>query len=110
MSGGAPRTKTWLIRVSPDEAQIRCSYERLRNLIFRFTVQLEIQVAGQWTPIVRYDNAHGFSHCDTLHPDGTQDKAPVDFGDENATFTRAIQELRSSWQVHRDRYLGETKP
>jgi hypothetical protein len=31
-------------------------------------------------------------------------------GDVNATFTHAIEDLRRNWQMHRDRFLGETKP
>jgi hypothetical protein len=57
--------------------------------------------------VVRYDNAHGFCHRDTLHPDGTQDKTPVFVGDVNATFTHAIAELRGDWEAHRARFLGE---
>jgi hypothetical protein len=88
---------------------IRCSFERLKNRIFRFTVQLEILHGEGWLPVVRYDNAHGFTHRDTLHPDGTQDKTGVFMGDLNETFTFAIEDLRATWEVHRSRYLGELK-
>ncbi len=57
--------------------------------------------------MVRYDNAHGFCHRDTLHPDGSQDKVGALVGDANQAFTFAIDELRASWQTHRDRYLRE---
>jgi hypothetical protein len=73
----------------------------------RFTVQLEVLHQGKWTPIVRYDNAHGFCHRDTLHPDGSQDKTRVFVGDVNETFTYAIEDLRATWEAHRARYLRE---
>jgi|SRR5579884_874315 len=109
MDGAGPTRKTWLIRVAPNEAHIRCIYERLKNQILRFTVQLEFLHEGTWTPIVRYDNAHGFCHRDTLHPDVDQDKTGVFVGDENETFTYAIEDLRANWEAHRARYLGEIK-
>jgi hypothetical protein len=75
--------------------------------MIRFTVQLELFHSEQWQPVVRYDNAHGFCHCDTLHADGSQDKTPVYFGSANDTFTRAIDELHNHWQAHWARFLRE---
>jgi hypothetical protein len=57
-------------------------------------VQLEIFYGGSWEAIVRYDNAHGFCHRDTLQSDGSQDKTRVFVGDLNDTFTYAVEELR----------------
>jgi 2-hydroxy-3-keto-5-methylthiopentenyl-1-phosphate phosphatase len=70
---------------------------------------LEIHHQGNWQPVVRYDNAHGFCHCDVIHPDGAQDKTPLFIGDANDTFTSAIKEMRTHWVTHRDRYLKEIK-
>jgi hypothetical protein len=102
--------RKWFIRVAPGEAQIRCSLERLKGRVLRFTVQLEILDRENWTPVVPYDNAHGFCHRDTLHPDGRQDKTAIFIGDANETFTYAIGELKANWETHRARYLGEIKP
>ncbi len=109
MAGGASMERHWFIRVAPGQAQIRCSFERSKNRILRFTVQLEIFHGGSWLPVVRYDNAHGFCHRDTLRPDGSQDKTGIFVGDLNETFTFAIEELRLNWEAHRSRYLGELK-
>jgi hypothetical protein len=92
------------------EARIRCFYERIGKRLERFTVQLEIVRGADWVAVIRFDNAHGFSHRDLLHPDGRQDKTPLHVGDANQTFTHAIEELRTNWKTHRDRYLGEIKP
>ena len=86
MEGGRPVVRHWFIRVAPGQAHIRCSYERVKHRILRFTVQLEILHSESWIPVVRYDNAHGFCHRDTLNPDGTQDKTGVFAGDLNETF------------------------
>lgn len=74
------------------------------------TVQLEAFHSNQWKPIVRYDNAHGFCHLDTIHPDGSQDKTPVYLGNANDTFTRAIDDLRLHWQSHHARFFREVEP
>lgn len=108
MAEPQPTERSWLVEVAPGEAQIRCTYLRSGRQVQRFAVQLEIEHDGAWVPVVRYDNAHGFCHRDDLHPDGTQDKTPVFVGDNNQTFTHAIEELRQNWRVHRTRYLKET--
>lgn len=105
---GTPVERHWFIRVAPGEAQIRCSFQRLKNLIPQFVVQLEIRHGEDWLPVVRYDNAHGFCHRDTLHPDGSQDKTRVFMGDLNETF--AVEELRANWESYRDRYFGDMEP
>ena len=106
--GDAPRVeREWIVGVLPDEVRIRCRYRRRGQQVLDYTVQLEIQLGDGWRPIVRYDNAHGFCHCDTIHPDGTQDKSPITRGDATSNFTWAINELRVSWQSQRTRFLAE---
>lgn len=81
----------------------------------RQEVQVEIanpvvwlaQHAAVWIPVVRYDNAHGFCHRDTLHADGSQDKTAIYSGDANENFTLAVKDLQDHWQAHRARFLGE---
>jgi hypothetical protein len=107
MSDTQPTNRNWFVLVEPEEVRLRCSYQRRGKQIERFTVQLEINHEGGWRAVVRYDNAHGFCHRDTLHPDGTQDKTRLFVGDVNETFTFAIDDLRTTWQGQRARYLGE---
>ncbi len=110
MAGTRPTTRFWFVNVSPNEARIRCSYQRRGKRIVQFTVQLEVRHLDTWQPTVRYDNAHGFCHCDTLHADGTQDKTPVSVGEVNETFSYAIDDFKSSWEAHRKRFLKEIGP
>src|SRR5205823_5744893 len=77
MAGMKPMTRDWLMRLDSPEARIRCGYKRHGKYILQFMVQLEILHEGTWQAVVRYDNAHGFCHRDTLHPDGTQDKTTL---------------------------------
>jgi hypothetical protein len=109
--GSAPRVdREWTLDVSFGVAQMRCRYSRQGKVIESYTVQLEIWHDDDWRPVVRFDNAHGFCHCDTIHPDGSQDRSPVHRGDAGGNFTWAIHELRSNWDRHRDRFLAEVKP
>jgi len=101
--------RAWLVDLVPDEVRIRCSYRRRGKRIVQYTVQLELRYSEQWQPVVRYDNAHGFCHRDTIHADGSQDKTPVYYGNANDTFTRAIDDLRTNWQAHRARFLREVE-
>lgn len=41
-----PVTKAWFIRIAPAEAQVRCAFQRVKNRIVQFTVQLE-EVSGE---------------------------------------------------------------
>ena len=101
--------RRWFVDVVPDEVRIRCFYQRRRKRIIQYTVQLETAHGGRWCPVLRYDNAHGFCHRDTIHADGTQHKTPVYYGDANETFTLAIEDLRANWQAHQARFLKELK-
>ncbi len=102
-------TRSWQVEIVPDEVRIRCAYRRHRKRITRYTVQLEIANRDQWSPVVRYDNAHGFCHRDTIHADGSQDKTPLFYGDANDTFTHAIEDLRTNWEAQRARFLREVE-
>jgi hypothetical protein len=88
--------RSWMVDIVPDEVRLRCSYHRRRKRIVHYTVQLEIQRSRQWHAVVRYDNAHGFCHRDTIHADGTQEKTAVYYGNANETFTRAIADLQDN--------------
>lgn len=101
--------REWLITIVTDEVRIRCRYQRQGHRILEYTVQLEIRHQRRWQPIVRFDNAHGSCHCDTIHGDGRQEKTPVNRGDANSNFTWAIKELRLNWRTHRTRFLAEVK-
>jgi hypothetical protein len=109
MTEAQPTSRQWFIDLAAGEARLRCAFQRRGKTIEQFTVQLEISLSGTWQAVARYDNAHGFCHRDTLHPDGTQEKTAVYVGDLNATFTYAIADLRNTWATHRERFLREMK-
>lgn len=97
-----PNEISFLYSLSPqllDRLRVRATKER--GDISSFVVQYEAIIADQWHPIVRYDTSHGFSHKDTLHFDGREDKQPLPFPSYNIAFTFAIQDLKASWHWYR---------
>jgi len=109
MGGTRIVEREWILGLVLDEVRIRCRYRRRGNQVLDYTVQLEVWHNENWRAIVRYDNTHGFCHCDTIHPDGRQDKLPIYRGDAKSNFTWAIKELRATWQSQRARFLAEIK-
>ena len=54
-----------------------------RGRVAAFVVQLEVFLDGKWHPVVRYDNAHGFSHIDVYHRagDSRKESLPLSFAE-----------------------------
>jgi hypothetical protein len=110
MAGARVVEREWTEDLLAGEVRLRCVYKRRGRQVLRFTVQVEVRAGEDWRPIVRYDNAHGFSHRDTIHADGAQEKTQVFVGDMNATFTYASDDLKANWPAHYARYRKETNP
>lgn len=83
-----------------------------RGEVTRFVVQLEYNSGGDtWSPIVRYDSAHGRPHRDILDPSGETVKK--EWLDE--LLSRAVSmaealnygqdDLKRNWRGYRDRFL-----
>jgi hypothetical protein len=91
------------------ESRIRHYHSRLKQQVLEFMVQLEVNIRGEWRPVVRYDTAHGFAHRDIFHGDGRSEKVPLSIGDYNSTLAFAELDVRSNWEVYRQRFLQEVK-
>ena len=106
---GAPGLvrREWTEDVVAGSVRLRCAYQRRGKQVLKFTVQLEVRREDRWCAVVRYDNAHGFCHRDTIHADGTQEKTAVFVGDVRETFTYAIEDLKTHWPAHHARHLRE---
>jgi len=110
MTGPRLSERRWTEDLLGGCVRLRCAFQRRGKQLLRFTVQLEALQRNAWHAIVRYDNAHGFCHRDTIHADGTQEKTGMFVGDLNTTFTYAIEDLKAHWSAHYARYLKETSP
>ena len=92
--------------ILPDGATIRVRLYKERGRILYFVVQLEAYLDDDWTPISRYDTAHGFVHRDDLRPEGGQIKSPLmSFRDYEEALNYAVTDLRSNSQFYLERYL-----
>ena len=90
----------------PGGAMLRVRFTKDRGHILRFVVQLEALIDEAWTPITRYDTAHGFVHRDDLKPDGSQIKTPpMTFAHYDDAFNYALRDLRSNYQMYTERYI-----
>jgi hypothetical protein len=89
------------------EDRLRVTALKRRGKIAKFVVQYEALIKDRWRPIVRYDTSHGFAHKDIIHWNGEEEKQPLYFGDLNAAFTFAIQDLKTSWKWYRIAYGRE---
>ena len=85
----------------------RHQHNRYKNEIVEFIVQLEIYIKGQWHPVIRYDTAHGFAHCDIIHFSGKIEKVRMPTLDYKEALTYADEDLDENWQTYRQRYLME---
>jgi len=72
--------------------------------VISFVVQLECWIGVRWYPVVRYDTAHGFAHCDILRPGGIQDKYPLPIRDFNEALTYAQQDIRANFRRYCARF------
>jgi hypothetical protein len=81
------------------DVRYRVIFEVDKGKVISFVVQLEWFDGVRWSPVVRYDTAHGFAHRDRYSTDGTVNKhegLPV--SDFSGALTYAIQDIRRNWQ------------
>ena len=83
---------------------LRVRFELEHGVVLKFTVQLECHFEDQWVPVVRYDTAHDFAHCDRLHPYEAATKTEMATQDYNDALTVAMDDLMNNWQSYRRRY------
>jgi hypothetical protein len=88
-----------------DYNALRVRFELDAGQILKFVVQLECQFADKaWVPIIRYDTAHGFAHCDKLHPYESTLKTKMETKNYNDALNMALDDLVRNWQAYRRRY------
>ena len=93
-------------RYLDDDNALRVDFELEHGQVIKFLVQLECRFAegDEMMPVVRYDTAHGFAHCDRLHPFEKSTKITTATQDYNEALTFAIDDLVSNWNRYRRRF------
>jgi hypothetical protein len=77
--------------------------------IIEFRIQLEVFIANEWYPVVRYDTSHGKPHRDILAPDGEQSKDWFEGYSVADVLTIGQKDIMDNWLAHRDRFIKEMK-
>ncbi len=72
-------------------------------------VQYESFINGKWTPIVRYDCAHGFFHRDILYPKNEKEKQTINISSLEDALNYAEQDIKDRWEFYKERYLKKLK-
>ena len=84
---------------------LRVRFEVEGGQVLKFIVQLECCFDDKtWSPVVRYDTAHGFAHCDKLHPYEPATKTKMETKDYNEALNVAMDDLVGNWHQYRRRY------
>ena len=71
--------------------------------------QYETLIEDNWTPIVRYDCAHGFFHRDILKPNGEKEKNEIVIDNLKSASKYAQQDLKDRWEWYKERYVKKMK-
>ena len=87
------------------DARMRARYRVTRGRVSRFIVQLEVLLAGKWSPVVRYDTSHRFAHRDLYRRSGRAVKTDLRMSFDVA-LTYALDDLRDNWEMYRNEFLG----
>ena len=100
------KIKSFVTPYAPD-CRKRHQHHRYKNEIVEFVVQLEVLIKGRWHPVIRYDTAHRFAHCDIIHYSGKIEKVGMPTIDYKEALTYADEDLNENWQIYYTRYLKE---
>lgn len=76
-----------------------------KGRVIGFVVQYEVLIQDKWTPIVRYDTAHGFAHRDLMNPDESKEKIILGEVDLNEALTLADRDINENWERYKNRYF-----
>lgn len=92
--------------VSPlgENARKRHYHETARGKVQAFAVQLEVFVAGECRPVIRYDSAHGFAHRDRYFLDGRSTKTELQM-DFHEALLFADEDVREHWRDYQERFM-----
>ena len=91
-------------RLLDEHNALRVRFEIDSGQVVYFVAQIETQFGVDWTPVMRYDTAHGYAHCDVLHPHKLAAKVRLPHTNSNEALTWALQDLQTNWQQYSERY------
>src|SRR5437016_3408699 len=80
--------------------RIRVYVKTEKGVVQDLVMQLERWSKSKWSPVTRYDCAHGGFHIDILHRDGSKEKRFMSENTLNESVTQAIEDLKSNWATY----------
>jgi len=89
-----------------EDTTLRAEFEIEHGRVIKFMVQLECRFTegDEWSPVVRYDTAHGFAHCDKIHPYKETTKIEMKTSDYNEALNTAMKDVVENWADYRRSY------
>lgn len=99
--------KNFYIPLTAIGNRIRVEIVTEKGKVESFTVQYEFLLSRKWTPVVRYDTAHGYFHIDVLHANKKHDKLKLRARNLEEALNYAISDLKLKWDYYREKYLKE---
>jgi len=103
--------REFLIYLDPETRLCRYRHYHVSDgkEITQFRIQLEVFVDEEWSPVVRYDTAHGKPHRDILHRTGEQTKDWFEGYSVADVLTIGQKDIMDNWSVYRERFVKEKK-
>jgi len=109
MTESTPRQRKRFKVVLSTKDEVHITFDLEKGQVVRFAVQYLARIGGKWQPIVRFDTAHGRSHMDISHPDGSQETRTFPFYDYGTALTYAINYVQEHWESWRARYREQDR-
>lgn len=100
------KVKNYIFAYTPD-CRKRHQHHRYKHEIIEFIVHLEIFIENKWHPVIRYDTAHGFAHCDIIHRSGKVEKMAIPTLNYRDALTYADEDLNDNWKFYREFFIKE---
>ncbi len=91
-------------RLFDTDNALRVRFDLEHGQVLSFVVQLECLFADRWTPVIRYDTAHGFAHRDKMYPDKQTEKTEIHVQSYKEGLNFAMDDLEANWHEYRRRY------
>lgn len=92
-----------------EQDKLRIKIRTEKGKVTDIVVQYESYLNNKWTPIVRYDCAHGFFHRDLLFPKGEKEKQTISISALEDALNYAEQDIKDRWEFYKERYIKKLK-
>ena len=89
--------------------RIRMEITVEKEKVLDIMLQYETLIHNKWTPVVRYDCAHGFFHRDVLSPKGDKEKQRIAIENLDHAIQYAEQDIKDRWKFYKQRFTKKIK-